>query len=315
MKISNETKVGALTAISITILVLGYSFLKGNDLFSSDNKFYARYDKVDGLTISKPVLINGFQIGRVSKMALQPDGSTNVEFKIKPQYDVPKNTTASLESTDLLGGKAIVFVLGDDKTIAQDGDTLQSSAERGLSEKIAPLQRKAEQLMTKFDTVLLNVNTMMNKDFQHNVDRSFKSIANTLETLEGTTRKVDGLVGSQSKRIGNIMANAESISANLKNNNQTLTHIMTNFDQVSSNLAKANIQQTLDNANKAVAELQTAVSKINSGQGSLGQLVNDEKLYNNLENASKNLDALFIDLKAHPKRYVSFSVFGGKKND
>lgn len=314
MKISNETKVGALTAISITLLILGYSFLKGNDLFSSDNKFYARYDKVDGLTVSKPVMINGFQIGRVSKMQLQPDGSTQVEFKIKPQYDIPKNTVASLESTDLLGGKAIIFVLGDDKTIAEDGATLQSTMEKGLSEKIAPLQRKAEQLMTKFDTVLLNVNTIMNKDFQHNVDRSFKSIANSLETLEGTTKKVDNLVGTQSTRISAIMANAESISANLKNNNETLTHIMTNFDNVSSNLAKADIQQTLENANKAVAELQTAVNKVNSGQGSLGQLLNDEKLYNNLESASKNLDNLFIDLKAHPKRYVSFSVFGGKKD-
>jgi len=314
VKISNETKVGALTAISITLLILGYSFLKGNDLFSSDNKFYARYDKVDGLTVSKPVMINGFQIGRVSKMQLQPDGSTQVEFKIKPQYDIPKNTVASLESTDLLGGKAIIFVLGDDKTIAEDGATLQSTMEKGLSEKIAPLQRKAEQLMTKFDTVLLNVNTIMNKDFQHNVDRSFKSIANSLETLEGTTKKVDNLVGTQSTRISAIMANAESISANLKNNNETLTHIMTNFDNVSSNLAKADIQQTLENANKAVAELQTAVNKVNSGQGSLGQLLNDEKLYNNLESASKNLDNLFIDLKAHPKRYVSFSVFGGKKD-
>ncbi|MBE7174935.1 MAG: MCE family protein [Mucilaginibacter polytrichastri] len=314
MKITNETKVGALTAISITLLILGYSFLKGNDLFSSDNKFYAKYDKVDGLTVSKPVMINGFQIGRVSKMELQPDGSTRVEFKIKPQYDIPKNTVASLESTDLLGGKAIVFVLGDDKTIAEDGAVLQSTMEKGLSEKIAPLQRKAEQLMTKFDTVLLNINTIMNKDFQHNVDRSFKSIANSLETLEGTTKKVDNLVGSQSERISAIMANAESISANLKNNNQTLTHIMTNFDQVSSGLAKANIQETMENANKAVAELQAAIGKVNSGQGSLGQLLNDDKLYNNLESASKNLDALFIDLKAHPKRYVSFSVFGGNKD-
>src|SRR5271154_3517553 len=109
MKISNETKIGALTAIAITILILGYSFLRGDDLFSSSNKFYAVYKSVDGLAVSKPVLVNGFQIGRVSKMKLQPDGHTIVEFKIDNKYNVPENTLAKLVSTDLLGGKAIVF--------------------------------------------------------------------------------------------------------------------------------------------------------------------------------------------------------------
>src|ERR1700749_4264666 len=106
MKISNETKIGALTAVGITILILGYSFLKGNDVFSGSNKYYAIYKSVDGLTVSKPVLVNGFQIGHVSKMQLHEDGRTTVEVKINTEYNIPVNTLAKLVSTDLLGIKA-----------------------------------------------------------------------------------------------------------------------------------------------------------------------------------------------------------------
>src|SRR5690606_3220683 len=118
----------------------------------------------------------------------------------------------------------------------------------------------------------------------------------------------------QSRRIDNILANAESISANLRNNNAQITSILSNFNQISDGLAKSNFKQTLDNADKAVSDLQLTINKINSGKGSLGMLLNDEQLYNNLNNASKNLDNLMIDLKANPKRYVSFSVFGGRKD-
>src|SRR5471030_1971648 len=107
MKITNETKIGALTAIAIAMLILGYSFLRGDDLFSGTNKFYAVYSSVDGLTVSKPVLVNGFQIGRISKMKLLNDGHTIVEFSVERQYKVPSNTFAKLVSTDLLGTKAI----------------------------------------------------------------------------------------------------------------------------------------------------------------------------------------------------------------
>jgi phospholipid/cholesterol/gamma-HCH transport system substrate-binding protein len=163
------------------------------------------------------------------------------------------------------------------------------------------------------DSILTSVNQILNPTFQENINRSFNSIARTLETLESTSKTVDGMVGVQSKRIDNILANAESISANLRNNNQQITNIITNFNTMSDQLAKANFKQTLDNADKAVADLQAVMNKVNSGKGSVGLLLNDEKLYNNLNNAAENLDKLMLDLKANPKRYVSFSVFGGKK--
>ncbi|MBD1392078.1 MlaD family protein [Mucilaginibacter glaciei] len=314
MKISNETKIGALTAISITILILGYSFLKGNDVFSGSNKFYAIYRSVEGLTVSKPVLVNGFQIGRVSKMDLSPDGRTTVEFKIDPKYDVPANTLAKLESTDLLGGKAIVFELGNSRELAQDKDTLRADIQGSLAESLQPIQRKAEVLMSKVDSSLTAINKIMNPNFQKNIDRSFASIANSLQTLEGTTKKLDALVGAQSSHIDGILANAEVVSGNLKTSTSHLNGIATNFEKFSTDLSNSNIKQTLDNANQAVSGLQATIAKVNSTEGSLGLLMNDKKMYNNLNDASNNLNNLFIDIKAHPSRYVSFSVFGKKGN-
>ncbi|HTD97974.1 MAG TPA: MlaD family protein [Mucilaginibacter sp.] len=314
MKISNETKVGILTAIAIAVLILGYSYLRGNDVFSGSNKYYAIYKSVEGLTVSKPVLVNGFQIGRVSKMRLGADGRTKVEFKIDPQYDVPKNTLAKLVSTDLLGSKAIVFEMGNSKVNAEDGDILQADIQGSLAESLQPIQKKAEQLISKMDSSLGAINKILNPDFQKNVDRSFLSIANSLETLEGTTKKIDALVAAQSGHINGIMTNAETVSDNLKTSTSHLNTIAGNFETFSTDLSHLDLKQTLDNANKAVAELQAAISKVNDGHGSLSLLLNDDKLYKNLNEASGNLNSLFIDLKAHPKRYVSFSVFGGKKD-
>ncbi|MEB0261846.1 MULTISPECIES: MlaD family protein [unclassified Mucilaginibacter] len=314
MKISNETKIGALTAVAITVLILGYSFLRGNDVFSSANKFYAIYRSVEGLTISKPVLVNGFQIGRVSKMALQGDGRTIVEFKVDKQYNVPDNTLAKLESTDLLGGKAIVFQLGASMKYAQDQDTLRADIQGSLAESLQPIQKKAEVLITKVDSALSSINKIMNPRFQANVDRSFASIANSLQTLESTTKKIDAIVGAQSTHINSIMANADAASSNLKTSTGNLNGISANFEKFSTDLANSNIKGTLDNANKAMGGLQTTIDKINSGQGSLGLLMNDTKMYDNLNTASGNLNNLFIDIKAHPSRYIHFSVFG-KKGD
>ncbi|SDS96216.1 phospholipid/cholesterol/gamma-HCH transport system substrate-binding protein [Mucilaginibacter mallensis] len=314
MKISNETKIGVLTAVVITVLILGYSYLSGNDVFSRSNKYYAIYNSVDGLSVSKPVLVNGFQIGRVSSMHLRADGRTVVEFKIDPQYNVPSSTLAQLISTDLLGGKAISFEYGDSKQFAQDKDTLRADIQGSLAESLQPIQMKAERLISKLDSSLAAVNKILNPDFQKNVDRSFNSIANSLQTLEGTTKKIDALVGGQTTHINNIMSNAEVVSDNLKTSTGHLTTVSTNFEKVSDDLANSNIKQTLDNANKTLTDLQATMSKINNGNGSLGLLINDDKMYKNLSDATANLNNLFIDIKAHPKRYVSFSVFGGKKN-
>ncbi len=314
MKISNETKVGILASFAIALFIVGYNFLKGNDIFTSENDFYAVYDKVDGLNVSKPVLVNGYQIGRVAALTLQPNGKILANFKIDPKYEIPKNTIAKLESTDLLGSKAVVFDLGNSKIYAADGDTLNANIQANIMDQMEPVQKKAQVLISRLDSILFTLNNIMDVNFQKNVERSFTSIANTLQTLESTSRTIDGMATVQSKRIDQILANVESISDNLRNNNDQITSIFTNFNKLSDDMAKANFKETLGNANKAVADLQAAMKKVNEGNGSLALLLNDDKLYNNLNNASNNLDKLMIDLKANPKRYVNFSVFGGRKD-
>ncbi|MEJ5995844.1 MlaD family protein [Pedobacter sp. Du54] len=312
MKIKNETKVGVLAAFAIALLIIGYNFLKGNAIFSSETVLYARYTHVDGLGVSKPVLINGFQIGRVDQLTLQPNGTIIATLKIKGKYDIPKNTIARLESTDLLGGKAIVMELGNDRNYAVDGDTLNANVEKGLMETVQPVQKKAEQIIAKMDSILTSVNSILNPNFQKNVDKSFTSIASTLGALEATSKKVDALVGSESSKLSGILSNVEAITVNFKNNGAKIDAILTNLNSVTDKAAALNFKATVDNANKAIADLQGMVSNLKAGKGSLGKLLNDEEMYKNLTDASKNLDNLMIDLKANPKRYVHFSVFGGK---
>lgn len=313
MNINNETKVGLLAFFAIVIFILGYNFLRGNDVFTRENEFYAKYESIDGLTVAKPVLVNGFQIGRVSALTLQTDGRILAQFKINPEYKIPENTIARLESTDLLGGKAVVFDLGNSLKYASDGDTLNANVQADLLKQMDPIQKKVQILIARLDSVLHSVNQILSPNFQNNVDRSFTSIAKTLETLESTSKKVDGSVKIQTERIDHILANAESISDNFKNNNKKINTIIDNFENLSDQMAKTKFKETVNNANLAVIELQSAVAKINNGTGSLSLLLNDDKLYNNLNKASFDLDQLMLDIKANPKKYISFSVFGGKK--
>ncbi|WP_113662464.1 MlaD family protein [Pedobacter nanyangensis] len=311
MKIKNETKVGILAAFAIALLIIGYNFLKGNSIFSSETILYAKYSHVDGLTVSKPVLINGYQIGRVAALELQTDATIQATLKINGKYEIPKNTIARLEGTDLLGSKAIVLTLGNDKNYAQDGDFLQTNVEKGLMETFQPVQKKAELIITKMDSILSSINTILNPNLQKNIDRSFTSIAGTLSSLESTSKKVDALVGSESSKLSSILSNVEAITANFKNNGARIDAVMKNLNTMTDKVAALNFEQTVNNANRAMADLQGMINDMKNGKGTLGALLNDRQMYDNLTNASKNLDALMIDLKANPKRYVHFSIFGG----
>ena len=314
MKIANETKVGILAVVAIAILILGYSFLRGNDVFSREITLYTTYDRVDGLTESKPILVNGYQVGRVSKMELLQDGRIRTEFKVKRDYAVPINTVAMLSSTDLLGGKAIVFELGDSAVYAKNGDELPAGIQKNIMEQVEPIQKKAQDIAAVLDSVLNSINNTINVDFQRDFNRSINSIANSLQNLEGITRQLDGLVVSERNRISDIVGNVESITSNLKENNERIGNVLANLDSITDQVAKADFAQTITSANKAMADFQSITDRINQGQGSIGLLLNDEQLYDNLNLASKNLEELIADMKARPGRYVHFSVFG-RKND
>ncbi len=313
MKIANETKIGILAVVAIAILIIGYNFLKGNDVFSSSQQFYAIYERVDGLTATKPIYVNGFQVGRVSKLELLPSNQIRATLEVNKDIPIPANTVAEIQSTDLLGSKAIYFVLGDSRQMARDGDTLASNVEKSLAESVNPVKDKAVVMLDKIDSILTALNAIMNPQFQENIHQSLVSINNTLRSLESTSKKVDHIVGSGAQRLQNILANVESISKNLRDNNEQITGILANIEKVTDQAAAANLQETLTNANQATEQLAALMEKIQKGEGSLGALLNDDGLYDNLNNSAENLDKLMIDLRENPKRYVRFSLidFGG----
>lgn len=313
LKISNETKVGILAAISIVLLILGYNFLIGRSILSNEHKFYALFDRVDGLSTARPVKINGYQIGQVSALTLMPNGQILAELSIQADCKIPRNTAAQIENADLMGNKVVVFQLGNSKQWAQNGDTLTARVVKTLSESVLPIQKKVEQIAIHLDSVLVSINQMMSPTFKSNMGKTMNALAETAQNTQSITHRINEVMSRQDERFNLIMHNIESITSNLKNNNEYIANTFVNLSKVSTELTNAKISETLLDANKIAAQLQQLLAKINDNKGSLGQVVNDGQLYNNLTLTTKNLNELIVDLKQNPKRYVHFSVFG-KKN-
>lgn len=315
MKINNETKVGIITVFSVTILILGYNYLKGKEVLTNTIDIYAEYAQINGIKESNPILYNGFAVGKITDLELTEKGTIIATLTLKPGLQIPDNTIAKIVSQDLLGAKAIVLQFGDSRTFIEEGDTLRTDMEMSLAEsvnsEVLPVKQKAEKLLSTMDSILVSIQYILNPNFRSNIDQSFASIKRSIETLEVTATRVDSMVKYQAARFKVISSNIESISTNLKNNNQKISDILSNIDQISDSLTRINFVQTIDRANKALQDIAIITEKINTGQGTLGMLVNDDKLYHNLNQSSRDLDRLLVDLRLNPKRYVNVSVFGG----
>lgn len=321
-KISRELKIGILTILTITAFVWGINFVKGKDLFKRQRTFIAVYDNVAGLMTANSVTINGLAVGQVSKMYFHPaiQGKVIVELSMSNSVSVPKNSIARIFSSDLLGTRGIQIIIGNSPEDALSGDTLisemQSSLQDEVNDLVQPIMRKAENMMSSVDTVLTVISDVFNKQTRDNLINTVESLKNTMANLEQATRSVDTLMVSQKQRLARIIGNVESISTNLKQNNEHLSRVMSNAADISDTIAKANIASTLKKLNQSVDGLATIVNKIETGEGSLGQLVNNDKMYKELESSSRELKLLIEDMRLNPNRYIHFSVFGKspKKN-
>jgi phospholipid/cholesterol/gamma-HCH transport system substrate-binding protein len=321
LKISKEAKIGIVVIAGVALLYLGVNYLKGIYVLLNQNVLYGVYDKINGLEPANPITLNGFKVGQIKNVELMDNGkgSLLVTMVIYEDLNIPKDSKARIMSSDLLGSMKINLELGIAKEYLQSKDTIQSSIDSDLKEAInaqlSPLKNKAETLIGSIDSILFAFNAILNKDAQKDLASSFSSFSNSLKNLENTSANLDGILLNEKNKISKIFSNVESISSNLVANNQKITDILLNFSNITDSLAKYNFKMTLDNANKSIADISEILNKINEGKGSLGLLINNDSLYNNLNNASAELDLLMEDLREHPSRYVHFSLFGKKEKD
>ena len=318
MKITDETKVGIMAAFGIAILILGYSFLKGNNLFDKSIRVFAVYERVDGLTTSSAVVVNGYNVGRVGKIEMRADGKLVAEIKISEKnIRIPKESTAKLVSLDIMGTKALQIILADNANgYIESGDTLKADMEMKLqdmvSEQIAPLKLKAEGLISSVDTVMTVVEGILKNN----------SINNSLDNVESATAKfsllashIDSLLLAEMATIQAILRSMEGVLAMVDRNGENFDSTFAHLNTITGSLANADIAGMISTIDSTLNQAKLLLKQVNEGEGSIGLLLRDRAVYDNLEAATNSLDSLLIDVKENPKRYVHFSVFGKSDED
>ncbi|TLX76595.1 MCE family protein [Labilibacter sediminis] len=320
VKISKEIKVGVTVAVSLFILGWGINFLKGKDIFLSGYKLYGFYPRIDGLTEASPIYYKGFKIGSVRSIVLQEGGGDQfvVTMTIDEKIDFPKNSQAQIYSLDLMGSKGIRFLFGDSKELLQSNDTISTSITGGLadqvSQEVLPLKDKAENLIVKLDSVLTSLSGVFDDGNQGNLASGIEDFAGMMKNLNEISASINQTLKDDGA-LGNSLSNLDSFTEVLKDNGKVLTQMMTNLESVSGQLANARVDSLVGEMNTAMEAVNGVLTAMNEGDGTLGLLLSDEKLYNNLNEVAESLDRLLVDVRHQPKRYVNFSAvsFGGKK--
>ncbi|SCY12064.1 MlaD family protein [Flavobacterium caeni] len=305
MKISREIKTAILVISSILLFIWGYSFLKGRDLLSNYRTFYVHYDNVEGLSASAAVTINGLVVGKVEKIEFMDKlGKLQVEMQIKSDFPISKSSVAALYEPGLIAGKQIQIIPNyEDQTPAQSGDVLPGKVIPGLTalvgEKLEPLQQDLDKVLKNADQLLGNVNEVLDKESKANLRKAIAELRITMEEFHKASGSLNGILDENKQKIDGIVTNFNKVSKD--------------FSSISDSLNKADLgktakklQATLDNVDKIIAGIE-------SGNGTMGKLMKDDKLYKELAAASNELELLLQDVRLNPTRYVNISVFG-KKN-
>lgn len=304
MKLSREIKTAILVISSILLFIWGYSFLKGKDLFSSYKIFYAVYDNVEGLSASAPVTLNGLGVGKVSNIQINNEGKLVVEVQVKTDFPISATSHLQIYEPGFIGGKQIAIVPDlANSTLAINGDTLQNETRLGILSKagdqLAPLQSKVEHTIVSADSLLTNFNTLLDTKNKENISAAVAELTQTMKTLNQASKTLNNMLASNQQNIDGMMNNLNITAGN--------------FAKISDSLAQADLGKAVKNLEGTLNNIDKMIAEMNSGQGSVGKLIKDEELYNNLSGASKELELLLQDVRLHPTRYVNISVFG-KKN-
>ena len=314
MKLSNEAKVGIIATLAIAATIWGINFLKGRNILKPIYTYIAIYEDIGGLEVNAKIFMNGFKVGQVDEIYFNDDRSGNltVILGISKGFSIPVNSVAEVFSTDLLGTKAISIIKSDSDQDHVSGDTLISRFQAGIQEKIeeqiVPVKDKAEKLIVTVDSVLQNLNFIFD-------EQARKALQESILHINESSEQLDQML-SDNGRLTKMVSNIESITANIKNNNEEITAAISNISEITDSLASSDLKSTVNKADQTLGETHEILRKINNGEGTLGLLVNNDSLYYNLEALSKDLDRLMRDLQENPKKYINVSVFGrsGKKD-
>jgi len=305
LKISREVKTAVLVISGIVLFIYLFNYLKGENLLDSSRTYYTVYDNVEGLASSTPITINGLSVGKVKSIAFKGDGSGKllVKLMVDNDFEFSKNSKAELYEAGLIGGKAIAIIPAfDNAETAKSGDYLESITKPGLTDlvqqKLTPLQEKIESVMVSADSLLINLNSVLDHKTKSNLKSSISGLNDIISTFKNTSKSIDAIVENNKEKLDNTLSNVDNIT--------------TNLSKVTDSLANANLSKTIKDLQSTIANFDSVLASIENGDGSIGKLLKDEGLYNNLEGASKQLEALLEDMKLNPKRYVHFSLFGKK---
>jgi len=302
--LSKEVKTGILALVAICLLIYGYSYLKGSSLFSKERTFYVCYENVAGLALSAPVTVNGYTIGKVKKIdfAKQP-GKLVVTFDLNKEFDFSKNSIVEIYSTSFIGGNALAIQPDfSNNDFAQPGDTLQGRIQKGMLESVTsglkPLENRIYKTLSGLDTLLYNFNSILNDTTKRDLKEAIASLNKTMNSFEEASANLDAILSENKPKLDSTFTYLETTTGNLA--------------QFSDSLSQVDIKALASSLEETLNSFHSVMAKIDNGEGSIGKLIHDEKLYNNLEGASKELEELLKDFKLNPERYVKVSVFGKK---
>ncbi len=294
---TKEVKIALTAIVGIVILFYGLEFLKGLTVFSTDDSYYIAFDDVSGLSASSPVYANGYRVGVVKEINYDYTHQNKIVavMGLNNEMRLPKGTHAEIDS-DLLGNIKINLVLGDNPIdLLAEGDTIPGGAVQGMMARVGAMMPAIEAMMPKLDSILTGLNALLNDP----------ALANTLHHVEGMTDNLD----ATSRELKSLSA---SLNHEMPAMMQKTNGILDNTQQLTGNLAAIDVAAMTASVNQTLANVNELTRKLNSNEGSLGLLMRDATLYNRLSQTVADADSLMVDLKAHPKRYVHFSVFGRK---
>jgi len=316
VKISSETKVGALAVVSVAFLILGFNFLKGKRLLTKSTTLYANYGNVQGLQKSNPVMINGMQVGNVYD--IRTDKSMRnilVELTIKKDILIPANSIAIIK-TNPIGTPSLEIKLGDAVNNLKSKDSILTEASGGLFDNVLknvdPVLFEVKRSIKSLDTLLVNFNELIDTKAKKNIGATMENLNTITRSMIQSTASLNMLLNAQTGVLAKSLNNVNAITANFASNNEKINSVVSNLDKTTTKIAALEFDKTLNTLNATLADLKSTVAKMNSTDGTMGKLINDPVMYNNLASTGNKLNLLIDDIRINPKRYVNISVFGKK---